>query len=313
MQTVVLPLLGNIHTNASITGSQSMAFVSESRQIIAEACGTHITSKASKHMILFTRSSTTSCVTLVIDILNLLFLNLKEIVVFLSCMKHYSNMILWREIGYRIVMIDITKDYLAVLEDELGKSEEKVKIGAFTTMLNVTGQSLDTEAISDVLHKYNAISVFYYATASSYLPTQISSKDIIYFSPYKLQGGYNTPGVLILKKSLIDLHSVPSKSKEGIVFYISKDHHRFLSNQIEWYEDSTPDIVGIVSVALALILKRNVEKQYEILAPKVGFPRTLLEYEYDIYDKVWKRLSSYPNLHILRPKEKKAPIFSFLI
>jgi hypothetical protein len=44
---------GNTHTNTSITGSQSSAYVSESRQIIAEACGGKTTGKASQDIVLF--------------------------------------------------------------------------------------------------------------------------------------------------------------------------------------------------------------------------------------------------------------------
>ena len=36
MQKTCLPLYGNTHTNTSITGSQSTAFVAEARQIVAE-------------------------------------------------------------------------------------------------------------------------------------------------------------------------------------------------------------------------------------------------------------------------------------
>jgi hypothetical protein len=48
-----LPFYGNTHTNTSITGSQSVAFVSEARQIIAEACNAKITGKASQDVVLF--------------------------------------------------------------------------------------------------------------------------------------------------------------------------------------------------------------------------------------------------------------------
>merc|ERR1711862_610060 len=83
IQNIILPYYGNTHTNTSITGSQSTAFISESRQIIAESCNANITGKAAKDIILFTGSGTTSCVDLVIDILNLKFTS-DSIVVFMS-------------------------------------------------------------------------------------------------------------------------------------------------------------------------------------------------------------------------------------
>ena len=53
MQQVCLPLFGNTHTNTSITGSQSTAFVAEARQIVAEECNAKITGKASQDVVLF--------------------------------------------------------------------------------------------------------------------------------------------------------------------------------------------------------------------------------------------------------------------
>jgi hypothetical protein len=53
MEQVCLPLYGNTHTNTSITGSQSTAFVAEARQIVAEATNAKITGKASLDVVLF--------------------------------------------------------------------------------------------------------------------------------------------------------------------------------------------------------------------------------------------------------------------
>jgi hypothetical protein len=53
MSKVCLPLYGNTHTNTSITGCQSTAFVSEARQIVAEACNAKVTGKASQDVVLF--------------------------------------------------------------------------------------------------------------------------------------------------------------------------------------------------------------------------------------------------------------------
>lgn len=53
MEKVCLPLYGNTHTNTSITGSQSTAFVAEARQIVAEETNAKITGKASLDIVLF--------------------------------------------------------------------------------------------------------------------------------------------------------------------------------------------------------------------------------------------------------------------
>ena len=66
-----LPFYGNTHTNTSVTGGQSSAFVSEARQIIAEVCNAKITGKASEDVVLFAGNGTTGAVRLLIDCLGL--------------------------------------------------------------------------------------------------------------------------------------------------------------------------------------------------------------------------------------------------
>ena len=48
-----LPLYGNTHTNTSVTGSQSTAFVAEARQIVAEGVNAKISGKAALDVVLF--------------------------------------------------------------------------------------------------------------------------------------------------------------------------------------------------------------------------------------------------------------------
>jgi hypothetical protein len=53
LERVCLPLYGNTHTNTSVTGSQTTAFVAEARQLVAETCNAKITGKASLDVVLF--------------------------------------------------------------------------------------------------------------------------------------------------------------------------------------------------------------------------------------------------------------------
>ena len=53
IQETCLPLYGNTHTNTSVTGSQSTAFVAEARQIVAEGVNAKITGKAALDVVLF--------------------------------------------------------------------------------------------------------------------------------------------------------------------------------------------------------------------------------------------------------------------
>jgi selenocysteine lyase/cysteine desulfurase/tRNA(Ile)-lysidine synthase TilS/MesJ len=170
-----------------------------------------------------------------------------------------------------------------------GAAMNRLLIGSFAAASNVTGVVEDVDTVSRLLHFYGALSFWDYATAAPYLPInfnpigtarttaaeaaptsaaasaavavaqQCSSasahKDAVFFSPHKLAGGVNTPGVLVVKKRLL-ANKVPTAPGGGTVFYVTCDGHRYLSNREEREEGGTPDIVGAVRAGLALRLKR---------------------------------------------------------
>ena len=286
-----LPLYGNTHTNTSITGSQSTAFVAEARQIVAEGTNAKITGKASTDVVLFAGSGATATVELLIDCLGI-----KEMssssgtddatrpVVFIGPYEHHSNLLPWRESGCEIVMVpespttsDVDIDVLeALLQDPKYSAPGRLRMGTFAAASNVNGKVSDVNKIAATLHKHGALAFFDYATGAPYLkmdmnPNPLASgypdaasvaKDAIFISPHKMIGGINTPGVLIVKKHLVSQVNAPHRSGGGTVFYVTNTHHRFLSNRIERYEGGTPNIVGIYRTGLSFLFKRKVHDRY---------------------------------------------------
>lgn len=346
MQKTVLPLYGNTHTNTSITGRQSTAFVAEARQIVAEETNAKITGKASLDVVLFTGSGATSAVELFIDCLSL-----KEAardqatrpVIFVGPYEHHSNLIPWRETGSEIVMIPESAETntvdLAFLEVALQQPAyaNRTKIGTFTAASNVTGKVCDVPKLAATLHRYGALACIDYATASSYVkidmnpvPSQeypsasLLALDAVFLSPHKMLGGVGAAGVLIVKKHLVSQVNAPSRSGGGTVFYVTSTHHRFLSNRIERYEGGTPNVPGIVRCGLAFLLKRSINAKYQTLkdnamqlANSLQLPASIQQYEYMLFQKVCRYLRDHaPNLILLDShdeKSNKLPIFSFLI
>jgi selenocysteine lyase/cysteine desulfurase len=51
-------------------------------------------------------------------------------------------------------------------------------------------------------------------------------KDAVFFSPHKLVGGANTPGVLVVKKRLLANEVPGGQTGGGTVFYVTADSHR---------------------------------------------------------------------------------------
>jgi selenocysteine lyase/cysteine desulfurase len=240
MEKVCLPIYGNTHTNTSITGSQTTAFVAEARQIVAEETNAKITGKASLDVVLFTGSGVTSAVELLIDCLSLKHLNLdreNRPVVFVGPFEHHSNLVPWRESGCEVVMVPECPETREVDIEALERLlqdprfDKRLKMGTFTAASNVTGKVCDVDQIAATLHKYGALAFFDYATGAPYLKIDMNpvpsdrypsasliAKDALFLSPHKMLGGVGTPGVLILKKTLVSQVNPPSRSGGGTVF-----------------------------------------------------------------------------------------------
>lgn len=349
IQDVCLPLYGNTHTNTSVTGSQSTAFVAEARQIVAEGCNAKITGKASLDVVLFAGNGATAVVELLIDCLGVTHYAANDAtrpVVFVGPYEHHSNLLPWRESGCEIVMIpesaatgNIDISYLEKALQSPLYGKDRLRMGAFTAASNVTGKVCDVDKISATLHKYGALSFFDYATGAPYLPMNMNpfptgnyatadvAKDAIFVSPHKMIGGVQTPGILIVKKHLINQTIAPKRSGGGTVFYVTNKHHRFLSNRIERFEGGTPNIVGILRAGLTFLVKRKFANQYLMAASRnttsrgdESFPSTVAMYEFQTYKYVVHRLKkSAPNVIILGSANEEdtnndhLPIFSFLI
>lgn len=359
-----LPCYGNTHTNTSWTGSQTTAFVAEARQIVAEQVNAKITGKASLDVVLFTGSGATSAVQLLIDCLGLRHTpSDNRPVVFVGPYEHHSNLVPWRECGVEVVMVPecpIQRQVDLVALDRLlaNYPSRRLKMGTFSAASNVTGKLSNVNAIAELLHKHGAWAFFDYATAAPYADSNLFNmnpppsleypdpsaiaKDAIFFSPHKLLGGAaGTPGVLVVKKHLVSQVNAPNRSGGGTVFYVTHEHHRFLSNRVERYEGGTPHIMGILRIGLCFLWKRTIEQEYKALAAlqqkqqqikdkpnnaldhftdTQKIPPTLLEYDLQTY----RRVASYLKIHAPKlvllgydPDDttqlQHLPIFSFLI
>lgn len=263
-------------------------------------------------------------------------------VVFVGPYEHHSNLVPWRESGCEIVMVPECQTTRSVdiraLERLLQTPsfEGRLKMGTFTAASNVTGKVSDVDRIAATLHRFSALALFDYATGAPYLPMDMNpppssqypsgflvAKDAIFLSPHKMIGGVGSPGVLIVKKNLVNQVNAPSRSGGGTVFYVTNTHHRFLSNRIERYEGGTPNVVGILRVGLAFLLKRTAEEKFAKLAfAKVkdesaeSVPRSIEEYDCTTHAKVAAYLRKHaPNLVLLGAEDPEGnlPIFSFLI
>jgi selenocysteine lyase/cysteine desulfurase len=234
-------------------------------------------------------------------------------VVFIGPYEHHSNELPWRESIAEVVVIHEDLDGhvdLAALEAELQRHAERpLKIGSFSAASNVTGIITDVGAISELLHRYGALSFWDFAAAAPYVEVQAAPAepgsgaymDALFVSPHKLVGGPGTPGVLVARRELIK-NRVPGMPGGGTVAYVNPTEHRYLADVEQREEGGTPAIVESIRAGLVFQLKQAVG------------PHLIRELEDSFIRRAIERWRDNPNLEILgNPDLDRLSIVSFVV
>jgi selenocysteine lyase/cysteine desulfurase len=296
------PLVGNTHSESSVTGTTMTLAYHEAHKIIKE----HV--NASKDDVIITAGSGMTAV--VCKFQRLLGLKVPEQlidyiklpeelkpVVFITHMEHHSNQTTWLETIADVIVISPNEDGLVDVMDFKEKLEKyksrKLKIGAFTAASNVTGIEPDYYQLSKLIHQYNGYSFIDFACAAPYVkidmhPADSESKlDAVFFSPHKFLGGPGTPGVLVFDSKLYH-NKVPDLPGGGTVDWTNPwGQHKFVAN-IEAREDGgTPAFLQTIKAALCIKLKdeMSVDK--------------ILAREEELVKLAFEGLKKIPTLHIL--------------
>jgi selenocysteine lyase/cysteine desulfurase len=274
----VLPYYANTHTESSSTGLQTTQFREDARTQILESVGGN-----DDDVVIFSGSGATGAINKLVDILNIRVpANLDDTyhfvdqiapeerpVVFVGPYEHHSNELPWRESIADVVVIDLDENghpNLALLREALATyADRPLKIGSFSAASNVTGIVSDTRQISAILHAHGALAFWDFAAAAPYVQIEMQRtapgvddhKDAIFISPHKFIGGPGTPGILVVKKTLLT-NRVPSVPGGGTVAYVGPDEHRYLEHPAHREEGGTPDIVGAIRAGLVFRLKDTV-------------------------------------------------------
>ncbi|CAI5739717.1 unnamed protein product [Hyaloperonospora brassicae] len=268
----VMPTYGNTHTTTSVTGLQTTSFRDEARQIIAHAVNAH----DATDVVLFAGQGCTSAIHKLVTALGVhdgrrRRRAAKRPVVFTCPFAHHSNLLPWREspCADEVPIPEAAHGGgldLVELERQLQRHQHRpLKIGSFAAASNLTGLLLDVDRVSKLLHKYNALACWDYATCAPYVPMDMNPKhdpaaykDAIFFSGHKFVGGPGSPGVLVVKKAVVSRAAVPTMPGGGTVLFVSEKAHRYLKDPVEREEGGTPDILGAIRLGLAFQLKQRV-------------------------------------------------------
>ena len=284
LRDAVLPLYANTHTESSGTGLQTTRFREEARRIIRDGVG-----GSDEHAVIFCGSGMTAAVNKLVDVLQLRIPAdlddrygltghippAERPVVFIGPYEHHSNELPWRESIADVVTIGEDQDGridLASLERSLeAYADRPLRIGAFSAASNVTGILSDTRAISVLLHRHGALSLWDFAAAAPYVEVEMEPhregsepgdaaldyKDAVVLSPHKFIGGPGTPGVLVARRELFR-NRVPAAPGGGTVAYVNPFEHVYLEDPEHREEGGTPAIVESIRAGLAFQLKERV-------------------------------------------------------
>ena len=272
----VLPRYANTHTESSGTGLQTTRLREDARRIIRDAVhGDEST------CVIFAGNGCTGAIDRLIGILNLRIpadldarYRLRDQIpseerplVLIGPFEHHSNELPWRESIADLLTIPEDRDGhvdLDALEAALQEHHGRpLIIGAFSAASNVTGILTDTDAVTELLHRYGAIAIWDYAAAAPYVDIDMrpgdpaTAKDAVVLSPHKFIGGPGTPGVLIVRRSLLT-NSVPVVVGGGTVAYVNPEEHVYLEDPVHREEAGTPAIIESIRAGLVFQLKQAV-------------------------------------------------------
>ena len=325
LRTNVQPLYANTHTETSGTGLQTTRFREDARKIVKQACG-----GTDEDCVIFCGSGATGAIDKLISILNLripkdldrrygLSAHIpkeERPVVFIGPFEHHSNELPWRESIAEVVVISEDTDGLIdqeMLERKLIEyADRPLRIGSFSAASNVTGIGSKVGAVSTLMHKHGGLVFWDFAAAGPYVKIEmnlwtdgpdghLAYKDAIFLSPHKFIGGPGTPGVLVVKKKLLQ-NSVPAVPGGGTVRFVNHTHHQYIEDREHREEGGTPAILESIRCGLVFQLKEAVGPE-NIRALEHGFIRRAIE--------AW---SKNPNLRILGNLEAwRLSIVSFMV
>ena len=307
----VLPWYANTHTESSATGRHTTRLREQARQVIHQAVG-----GTDQDLVIFCGSGATAAVAKLVGLLELGRPAAgpgPRPLVLVGPFEHHSNLLPWRESAAEVVTVGEDADGrldLAWLEAQLARQTGRpLVVGAFSAASNVTGIRTDADRVAALLHRHGALSVWDYSAAAPYLPMRMASsrpgagdhKDAVYFSPHKLVGGPQTPGVLVVRRGLAR-NRVPTVPGGGTVTFVDPVGQRYLDDPVGREEGGTPGIVESIRAGLVVALKQAVGTDL-IQEREQRFLRLALD-----------RWRASPNLELLGNLEvPRLPIVSFRI
>ena len=303
MLTEVLPFYANSHTEASFTGARTTALREAARATIAARCGAN----EQDHAVIFAGSGATTGLNRLVHLFGIreALARGEKPFVLVGPYEHHSNLLPWRESGAEVIEIAEASEGgidLADLEEKLTRTTAQgPTVAAFSAASNVTGICTDVAAVTRLVKAHGAAMVWDYAGGGPYLRADLSlGHDAVVLSPHKFIGGPGASGVLLVRRDAVKVET-PSRPGGGTVAFVNGYRHDYVARIEQREEGGTPNVIGDIRAALALIVKDVIGQEY-ITARNAGNA-----------ERAFAAWDGVPGIEILAPEQRKRlPFLSFV-
>ncbi|MCH2249855.1 MAG: aminotransferase class V-fold PLP-dependent enzyme [Cognatishimia sp.] len=301
VMTELLPFYANSHTEQSHCGATMTQMREEARAVIGAKCRAN----ATDHAVIFGGSGATTGLN---QLVHLFDVKNTPSVILVGPYEHHSNLLPWRESGARVIEIKeaprggVDLPHLKAVLQSIPSGTQI--IGAFSAASNVTGVCTDPAPVSRSIKEFGGKVVWDYAGGGPYLPISMLPRgveiDAIVCSPHKFLGGPGASGVLIVRRDAVKMLA-PSRPGGGTVVFVNETTHDYVARLEQREEGGTPNVIGDIRAALAMIVKDVVGEDY------------IAQHNHKLSARVFDAWADVPGLHVLAGANRdRLPIFSFV-
>ncbi|MBI3943798.1 MAG: aminotransferase class V-fold PLP-dependent enzyme [Chloroflexi bacterium] len=260
-----LEYYSSVHRGFGFKSQLSTHIYEEARHAVAEFFGTNL----HERMVVFTQNTTEA-----INKLSYRLPTRSDQVVLSTLMEHHSNMLPWR-LHQRWIYVDVLADGSLDMEDFQRKLREygrRVRLVAISGASNVTGHIPDLHTIARWTHTAGAELLVDAAQLAPHRPicmgrlTDPERIDYLAISAHKMYAPFGS-GALIAPHALL-AQGIPEYVGGGQVKAVTPERIIW-SNPPERDEAGSPNVVGVVALALALQALNNIGME-QIARHEVG-------------------------------------------
>lgn len=279
----------------------------EARAVVLEKCNGNPEERA----VIFTGSGATSALN---KLVHLLGVSGKTALggkarILIGPYEHHSNILPWRESGAEVIEIreatagGVDLNHLgAVLSETRG---DTLLIGTFSAASNVTGVGSDISEVTRRVKQAGGKVIWDYAGGGPYLPIDLAPDgaeiDAIALSPHKFIGGPGASGLLIIRRDVVSA-TRPGRPGGGTVSFVNGKQHDCLTRIEDREEGGTPNIVGDIRAALAVVVKDVIGEDF------------IVERNRTLTDRAFEAWAGHKAIRILgADRRDRLPIFSFIL